>query len=342
MRGHIRQRGDSFELKLDIGKDPDGKRITEYRTVRGGRRQAETALAKMVAAVDRGEHVTPSKLAVGAHVMERIEQWAALGKITPKTAERYNELCLNQIAPHIGQIALHALKASDVERWHATLLTEGRKDGKGGLSAQTVKHCHKLLGKSLREAQRHDLVIRNAASMQPPPRVPRTEVAILTAEQTRGLVRDLKDRPVYPKAVLALFAGMRLGEVLALRWQSLNLDRKTATVRAALEETKAGGLRFKTPKSEAGVREITLPDIVVETLRAYRRQQQELRLALGLGKLTGDGLVFGRLDGVSADAERPLEGMGRGGGEHRARRNDVPQLEACARESADRRWRRCG
>jgi len=90
---------------------------------------------------------------------------------------------------------------------------------------------------------------------------------------------------------------MRRGEILACRWQDFDLDRKTATVRAALEETK-GALRFKTPKSEAGVREISLPDIVVETLRAYRLQQQEQRLALGLGRLTGDALVFARLDGA--------------------------------------------
>jgi integrase len=298
VRGHLRQRSaGSFELKFDAGHDAAGKRIIEYRSFRGTKREAQTKLATLIAAVDKGEHVTRSTLTVGAHVAERIEQWFALGKITPKTAERYNELCLNQIAPFIGQIALQALKASDIERWHGTLRVSGRRDGRGGLAPLTIRHAHRLLGKALKEAQRHDLVIRNAASMQPAPRVPRTEVAILTADQIRGLMRDLKDRPVYPKVVLALFAGLRLGEVLALRWQSLDLDRKTATVRAALEETQAG-LRFKTPKSESGVRTIVLPDIVVETLRAYRRQQQEQRLALGLGKLTGDGLVFGRLDGA--------------------------------------------
>ena len=298
MKGHIRQRSaNSFELKLDIGRDADGKRLVEYRTVRGGKRAAQGELAKLIAAVDKGEHVVRSALTVGAHVAERIEQWIALGKISPKTAERYNELLANQIAPFIGQIALQALKASDIERWHGALRTSGRRDGKGGLSPMTVRHGHRLLSTALREALRHDLVVRNAASMQPPPRVPHTEIAIPSADQIRGLMRDLKDHPVYPKAVLALFAGLRLGEILALRWQSLDLDlSRTVAVRASLEET-AAGLRFKTPKSEAGARTVALPDIVVETLRVYRRQQLEQRLTVGLGKLTGDGLVFGRLDG---------------------------------------------
>jgi integrase len=244
----------------------------------------------------KGEHVTRSTLTVGAHVAERIEQWAALGQISPRTTERYRELLANQILPFIGQSTLQALRAADIERWHGTLRVSGRRDGKGGLSALTIRHAHRLLGKALREAQRHDLVIRNVAGMQSPPRVARVEIKILGPDQIRGLVRDLENRPIYPKVVLALFTGMRRGEVLACRWQDLDLDRKTVTVRGALEETK-GALRFKSPKSEAGVREISLPNIVVETLRGYRRQQQEQLLALGLGRLTGDALVFARLNG---------------------------------------------
>ena len=140
MRGHIRQRSaGSFELKVDIGKDAAGKRIVEYRTFRGGKRAAQGELAKLIAAVDKGEHVARSTLTVGAHVAERIEQWIALGKITPKTAERYRELLSNQIMPFIGAISLQTLKAIDVEKWHATLRVSGRRDGKGGLSALTIR-----------------------------------------------------------------------------------------------------------------------------------------------------------------------------------------------------------
>lgn len=69
-------------------------------------------------------------------------------------------------------------------------------------------------------------------------------------------------------------------------------------MRAALEETKDGGIVFKTPKSQAGVREITLPDVAIEALAAYRRKQLEQRLALGAGKLTSDALIFARLNGA--------------------------------------------
>ena len=146
--------------------------------------------------------------------------------------------------------------------------------------------------------------MRNVASDEAPPRVEREEVAILTGEQVRHVVKGLKDQPLYTKVIVGLFTGMRRSEILGLRWSHADLDAKMITVRGAVEETNAG-LRLKEPKSKAGNRDITLPDIVVDTLRDYRRQQLEFRFALGLGKLTDDALVFARLDG-SPESPRVL------------------------------------
>jgi hypothetical protein len=74
-------------------------------------------------------------------VTARIDQWEALDRISPKTAERYRELHANQITPFIGSTISQQLKSADVERWHATLKTSGRKDGTGGLSMLTIRHA---------------------------------------------------------------------------------------------------------------------------------------------------------------------------------------------------------
>ena len=112
---------------------------------------------------------------------------------------------------------------------------------------------------------------------------------------------------MYAQAIVALFTGMRLGEVLALRWLNVDLDGKVIRVREALEETKAHGLQVKAPKTRAGRRDIGLPDIVVDALRDHRRQQLELRMALGAGKMPVDALVFPTLEGghqAPSDASR--------------------------------------
>jgi integrase len=109
-------------------------------------------------------------------------------------------------------------------------------------------------------------------------------------------LRDAAGR-LYAPAIVALFTGMRLGEVLALRERSVDLDKGVIEVREALEETGAHGIRFKSLKTRAGRRNITLPDIVVGVLREHRKQLLERRLMLGQGKLAPDDLLFGNLEG---------------------------------------------
>src|SRR5262249_40664784 len=83
---------------------------------------------------------------------------------------------------------------------------------------------------------------------------------------------------------------------LGLRWRNVDLDDEIIRVRESLEQTKAG-LRCKPPKSRAGIRDIKLPAILVDALHAHRKCLLEQRLQLGLGKLSGDDLVFPALDG---------------------------------------------
>lgn len=302
MTGHIRQRGkNSWELKFDIGRDEaTGKRITQFHSFKGTKKEAKFKLAELIASVGKGSYVSRSHLTVADHVAARIDQWEALGKITPKTSERYRELLSNQIKPHIGAKAVQKLKPADVERWHATLLTNGRKDGKGGISARTIRHAHRLLSKALKEGVRHEIVVRDVAAAEQPPKIDEEEVVVLDNEQVKLAVDRLRGRPMYPKAIAALFAGLRRGELLALRWSRVDLESadKHFKIRETLEETKAGGIRFKTPKTKNSVRDVSMPDIVIEALREHRRQQLEMRLALGLGKPMDDAMVFPKLDGT--------------------------------------------
>jgi integrase len=237
-------------------------------------------------------------MTVSDHVRARVDQWESAEEISAKTTERYRELVENQIVPHIGSKPVQKLRASDIESWHTALRVNGRKDGKGGISARTIGHAHRVLSKALREAVRFDLVAKNVAADERAPKVDDTEVEILTDDRVADLLTRLIGRAIYPRAILALFTGVRRGELLALRWVNTDLDaKKIIRIREALEETRAHGIRFKRAKTKSGHRDISLPDIVVEALREHRRRQLEDRVALGLGKLPDDALVFPALDG---------------------------------------------
>ena len=89
---------------------------------------------------------------------------------------------------------------------------------------------------------------------------------------------------------------MRRGELLALPWCNVNLDKLSLRVERAVEETK-NGLRIKPPKTRHGRRVISFPASTAAVLREHRKKQLELRLQLGLGKPEPDALVFCNADG---------------------------------------------
>jgi integrase len=292
MRGHIRKRGrNSWEIKYDVER-ADGQRQTRYRSFRGARRAAQVELARLLTQVADGGHVNPNRMTVAECLRERLKVWRDMGTVSAKPAERYDQLIENQIAPFIGKVSLQKLTTKEVEQWHAKLLTEGRHDKTGGVSTRTIRDAHRLLAKALREALQHGLVLRNVCTVQRPPKVVSEEMHILTPEQVAGFAALLDGHEFAAPAMIALFTGMRRGEVLGLDWSNVDLDAKLIKVRRSLEETDEEGLQLKPPKTRAGIRDITLPNVVVETLQAHRKRLLERRLQLGLGKLGKGDLVF--------------------------------------------------
>lgn len=290
MRGNITRRGkSSWRLKFDLGTDPvTGKRNTQLVTVRGTRKQAEAELNRRLNQVGEGTFVSQLKETVAEHV----RAWLAGNlDLAPTTKERFNRLVEQQIVPHLGKVQLQQLRPSQVSAWHSTLRTEGGKDGRP-LSPATVRQAHRVLHLALGKAMQDEKIARNVASGRKLPKASKADIAILQEGEIAPTLAALEGHWLFPIATVAVGTGMRQGEIMGLRWNDLDLDTGTIQVERSLEETKQGGLRLKAPKSKSGVRNITLPSSVIVVLKAHRKQQLEQRLALGLGKLGPDALVF--------------------------------------------------
>jgi integrase len=290
MTGNITRRGkSSWRLKYEGGErsPTTGKRSTRYATVRGTKKEAQVELTRLLAEIDAGVAVDPSKITVAEYVRGWLDGADALAG---KTRERYRQLAEQQIIPHLGTTILQKLRPAQIADWHAALLKGGGMGGKP-LSARTVGHAHRVLHAALARAARLEIISRNVASVVKPPKVEVEEVEILAAEQIGAVLATLKDHPLYPIVALALGTGARRGELCALRWGDVDLDGATIRIDRSMEETMAG-LKAKAPKTRNGRRTISLPASVVDTLRAHRVQQLGQRLALGLGRPGADDLVF--------------------------------------------------
>jgi integrase len=289
-RGHIVRRGRaSWRIKYDLPNTVPGKRETRYLTIRGKRQDAERELARLMAAAAIGEHVDPSRETVGAFVERWLRDWAN-SNVSNKTWTRYAQLLRKHFASRLGSVPIQKLRAADLQAAYTAMAEQGLAD-------QTRLHLHRVIHRMLGHALQWGVVTRNVATMVDAPRVRAHEIEILTPAEVKAVLEKLRGRSLYPIASVALATGLRRSELLALRWQDVDLDGATATVERALEQTKRGGLVFKPPKTRYGRRTITLPPSTVAELRAHRKSQAEQRLALGLGKAPDDALVFATWEG---------------------------------------------
>jgi len=291
MTGHVRRRGArSWELKFDVESDPaTRRRKTRYASFKGTKREAEIELARLIAVASRGDNVDPSRETVSAFLDRWLRDWAAVN-VSPKTAETYQHH-LKHVRRHIGERRLQQTRPVDLAGLYATLSRDA------GLAPRTIGHVHRILHRAFGHAVQWSLIERSPADLVSPPPVPSREIEILAKGQTESLLTGLQGRAIlHPLAVLALATGMRRGELCALRWQDVELDRSRLRVEQSLEQTSAG-LRFKAPKTRHGRRAVTLPPSAVTTLRAHWRAQQEQRMALGMGRASASDLVFATWEG---------------------------------------------
>jgi integrase len=193
-------------------------------------------------------------------------------------------------------VPMQKLRAAHLAELYANLLRTGGHEGRP-LAAATVGYTHRVLHRMLGHAATWGVVATNVAALVRPPPVTESEIMILTEEQIGAMLRHLEGRTLRPIVSFLLGTGARRGEALALRWKDVDFDNGIVRIERSLEQTKAG-LRFKSPKTRHGRRNVAISPWLLAELKAHRTRQQERRLSLGQGKAAPDDLVFARWDGA--------------------------------------------
>ena len=168
-----------------------------------------------------------------------------------------------------------------------------------GMSPSSVRQTHAVLHRALEQARRWRLVSENVAVATVPPRPRKKEIEPLDNRQARALLDAARGERLEALFILAVTAGLRVGELLGLRWEDTDLGRvRVARILSAAK----GGPRFTTPKSGRG-RSISLTEGTTIALRGHRIRQTEERLRVGT-LWEDQGLVFPSTTGrpLSRDA----------------------------------------
>lgn len=211
--------------------------------------------------------------------------------IEPSTSRDYLHM-LKYLDADMRRTPIRELTPARVERWQADMLQER------GLGASTVKKAHRVLRQCMRHAVEMEEIDRDPTARVKPPRPPRKEPNALDAAGRARLVAALAAMPPTPLkagASLALYAGMRIGEVCGLRWRNVDLAAGVLKVREAVS-SGAGGAYIKEPKTGGSRRDIPLPAPLAEVLSERRAAALDECIAAGVA-LSPDAFVCGRADG---------------------------------------------
>jgi integrase len=253
MKGHVRRRGNSWELRAYVGVDPTTNRAKYLtRTFRGGKREADEALARFVTEVSGGGHA-----ALDTTLNEVIRQWLDLVRddLSPSTVRGYQRIIRSYINPTIGKVSLAKLRTDQLDRFYSQLRDEGGQSG-GPLSPATVRQTHAVIRRALNQAMRWGWITTNPASLARPPRVRTRALNPPGPDDVLRLVAEteLTDPDLACFLLLAATTGARRGELCALRWSDLDLNAASLTISRSIVETQGASLIEKDTKTHSSRR----------------------------------------------------------------------------------------
>ena len=184
-------------------------------------------------------------------------------------------LCIRlYIRPKLGSVPLNKLTMNDLQQFFNWMRKDGRtlhrETRGGGLSDNMVRNCHSLCRRALEKAVADRLIVKNPIEECKAPPIRRKEMHLLTREELQRLLIQAKDEGYYEVFLLELTTGLRVGELMALQWDDLNLKTGELLIERQVYRTKEE-LLIQEPKTKASIRTVILPPPVVEALKEYKK-----------------------------------------------------------------------
>ena len=280
--GSIRRRendkGHSWQITIELPKDPiTGKRVRRYKTVEGTKKEAERAMAEYIRELEKGYHVTNSKITVS----EWIDTWMDVyiePNVSPTTLSGYKGMIRRYIKPLIGNIQVQELTTLTVQDW-VNRLKVSPSSGKP-MSVKTIKHTYHVLKGCMDKAVLAGITPRSPCASIMMPKGQKKPPVIYNQQQIKQLIAAAKGTEMELIIDIELCLGLRRGELLGLQWD--DIDWNTKQVCITRNRVVVGGKSIlKEPKTESGIRTINIPEQLIQKLRQHRAKCLAHRLQMG-------------------------------------------------------------
>ncbi len=262
MKGHREKHGKGYRYRYYAGLKPDGKKDYKVTPTYPSAKEADTEWAKIKVQLDQGTYVRAGKETMA----EYEERWLRTkeSQIKEGTYRQYSWLVKNHIIPRFGHIQLSKLRPDHIQAVYADLERENT------ISPQSIGHLHRVLSQTLKNAVQWGLIAKNPAELAKPPKVDRHEFHVWTEDELESFLSVAEERTRhYMVFLLGAATGMRLGEILGLKWSDVDLESGIIQVRRSGSKKKS-----TSTKTSSSRRSVEMSSYLVEKLQYHYQQQQ--------------------------------------------------------------------
>lgn len=276
-----------YQITVDGGRDPlTGKRDRIFRNCNGTKRDARSMMHKLITEMEQGKITKKTGKTVG----EWMDEW--LGEYMPNLEETtrlgYQGKIKCYIKPSIGEILIQSLRASHIQRMVNDMVEKG-------LSPKNIRDTYNNVNAAMKLAVKTHLIPYNPCEGVTLPKKKKYKAKVYPVEMLNKLLTETKGSDIYIPILILVSAGLRRGELLALRWKDIDFENKVLKVRKNMVKGLKGYV-IKSPKTESGIRDIRLGDNVIRELAIAKAQYAQKMLAYGPG-FQNLGFVISKADG---------------------------------------------
>lgn len=307
MKGHIKKRplkrkknGKTqyrYEVYYDGPPKWDEKKQKAVRNQKcetvSTRKEAEKLLAERASQIYQGSFVEPQNIPFSKLHKIWMDEYVAGAQLEQSTLNLYEYLFRLHILPVFNDVNITHIGVADIQRFKSQLLKKQQHNTRSNksLSAQTVKHCLKLVRQMMDYAVECEYIRTNPCHKVKDPIVSNREMSYLKPNDVR-LLLDAVDEEWYCAILTTISGGLRRGELLAMKWQYINWETHQYFVRETVKKRKKGGpLMLGPPKTKPSVAPVDLSPACMDALKSHRKSQAELKLKMG-HKYQDQNLIF--------------------------------------------------
>ena len=265
-----------FKIEAVVGTK-NGKRVRTRRTAKN-LAAAKKIRAELISLAAKGE-LTAKSTTRNSKYANYFVQNIKRGRMKDSTLADYQARIERHLVPYLGQLTLGSIRAADVQRWMMLLRNEG-------YAVATINSARRLLHSIIQQAIREELIYRNPVELTDPYRRQAGEKTSVqpawSKEEALAAMSTARDGEFDLFLNIALFTGMRRGEILGLCWDEVDIDRGEISITGTLKDLRkvlpSGQavvvLKKDSPKTEASKRTVGLPWPVAQAIMRHREFQK--------------------------------------------------------------------